>query len=421
MAYRKFRAKNTTKKSKTMFDQRGKYRNDAIPAKLKNKYPGLFRDFWFIENMYYGRINRSHQFILLDEDKLRPSSGEDGKSVFLADFVSHALDDFLTEHRKAFSTGKIQKNDEFLSEINPFKGYQRLLSAYDLYMTDVRDKIHKKMIASHGKIQNFDDFINFFLHEVFMMDQVMPLTLTGFIGSRFSSPLNTGLFVDLVDLSADDDEPKVTKIIDKPNFEFMMNNANKHGFMIDYNIPTRLCANIGSAQMESYMKLYNINSQSIFDDYYEQTYTLDHTYFMNYMRKFYNRFVSLRPNVRKETKKINYIIKKQKLSNYNLNLKYNEIYRINLYVDLRNYESGGRYSDALKETIKQNAISYFNISGLERALEYISYQYIGLLNDPYAFNGIMASRDAKKNNSFSRQDITEMLSDSVTDSRKTFY
>ena len=420
MSYRKFSASNTTKGTKNIFDERGKYRNEAVPSRLKNKYPGLFRDFWFIENMYYGRIDQNHKFILLDEDNLRSSSGEGGRAIYLVDFVSHALDDFLKEHRKAFSTSKIQKNDEFLSEINPFAGHKRLLTAYDLYMNDLRNKIHKKMIRAHNTIQDFDDFINFFLNEIFLMDQVIPVTLTGFVASRHSSPLGTGLFVDLVDL-ADDDAPKVTKVIDRPNFEFMMNNANRHGFMIDYNKPTRLCANLGSPQMESYMKLYNTNSSDIFNDYYSHIYTLDHAYFMNYMRKFYNKFVSLRPNIRKETKTFNYIIKKQKISIYELNNKYNENYRINLYVDLRNYESGGRYTDSLVELMKENALSYLNIQGLERALEYVDYQYIGFLNDPYAYNGVVTARNMVKDRSFSRQGLRDMLLDSVADSRKTFY
>jgi len=169
------------------------------------------------------------------------------------------------------------------------------------------------------------------------------------------------------------------------------------------------------------MKLYNTNSSDIFNDYYSHIYTLDHAYFMNYMRKFYNRFVSLRPNIRKETKTFNYIIKKQKISIYELNNKYNENYRINLYVDLRNYESGGRYTDSLVELMKENALSYLNIQGLERALEYVDYQYIGFLNDPYAYNGVVTARNMVKDRSFSRQGLRDMLLDSVADSRKTFY
>jgi hypothetical protein len=69
MAFRKFQAKNNTKNSKFVFDQRGKYRNEAVPQRYLNRHPGLFRDFWFIENMYYGRIDQNHRFLTLKPGK----------------------------------------------------------------------------------------------------------------------------------------------------------------------------------------------------------------------------------------------------------------------------------------------------------------------------------------------------------------
>jgi hypothetical protein len=429
MSYRKFKASNMTKKSRTLFNERGKYNNEGIPLLYRERYPGLFRNFWFIENMYYGRIDRAHKFILLKPEKLVPANGEQGSSIYLVDFAAHALGDFLREHQKAFSSSKIQKNDDFLSELNPHKGHRRLLTDYDLYITSLRNEIHPKMTRQHNSIKDFDDFINFFLNEIYSKDQITPITLTGFVASRFSSPMSSGLFVDLVELDPGDDTLKVSSIIDRPNFEFLMNNAVKHGFMIDYNIPTRLCANLGSGEMEKYMDLYGINSSNIFDNYYDHVYTLDHRYFMNYMRKFYNKFVGLRPNLRKEktldskNNKIHrYLIKKQKISQYTLDKVYDEKYRINLYVDLRNYESNNRYSDSLLEKLKENATEYLKIEGLDRALEYIDYQFVGFLNDPYGYNGFVLKEEAKKNNEqMSGQDLQELLNDSVTDSRKTFY
>jgi len=44
------------------------------------------------------------------------------------------------------------------------------------------------------------------------------------------------------------------------------------------------------------------------------------------------------------------------------------------------------------------------------------------LNDPYGYNGFVLKEEAKKNNEqMSGQDLQELLNDSVTDSRKTFY
>ena len=426
MAFRKFEAKNSTRGTRKIFNQRGKYRNEAVPPKFIQRHPGLFRDFWFIENMYYGRIDKQHRFLLVKPEKLAALEGDASQSIFVVDFFANALSDFLNEHRKAVSTSKIQKNDEFLSELNPFRGHVRLLSNFDLHMKSLRDRVHTKMVAKPNRVQNFDDFIEFFLEEIHNGDEITPMTLTGFISSRMSGPLNTGLFIDLVDFDTGDDDFKIASVIDRPNYEFFMRNCIKHGLMIDYNIPTRLCANLGSFEMNSYMKLNNTSFDTVFEDYYDQSYPLDHVYFMNYMRKFYNRYVGLRPHYKEEktidkknNKIFRYNIKRQRISQYELNTKYTDKYRLNLYCDLRNYETNQRYSKALLDSLKENSLRITNAQGLDSGLEYINNQFIGFLNDPYAYNGVVYMR---QNSDLSTgQDTAELLRRSVADSRKTFY
>ena len=76
----------------------------------------------------------------------------------------------------------------------------------------------------------------------------------------------------------------------------------------------------------------------------------------------------------------------------------------------------------MTDKIKENAVEYLNISGLDKALEYVDYQFIGFLNDVHAYNGFVIAQEAKQNNQqMSGQDLQELLNDSVTDSRKTFY
>jgi hypothetical protein len=83
---------------------------------------------------------------------------------------------------------------------------------------------------------------------------------------------------------------------------------------------------------------------------------------MDYMRKFYNRFVGLRPNIKKEktidqkNKKVfRFNIKRQRISQYELETKYGESYRLELYCKLRNYETVQRYSDSLLDVIISNS------------------------------------------------------------------
>ena len=134
MGFAEFKGSNSLKASRSLFNERGKYNNEGVPPRYLEKYPGVFRNFWFIENMYYGRINRNHQFIIPKQEKIRQLNGVDGKTIFLFDFVAHAVEDFLKEHDKALRASKIQKNDEFLSEMSAQKGYTSVLKEYDLHM-----------------------------------------------------------------------------------------------------------------------------------------------------------------------------------------------------------------------------------------------------------------------------------------------
>jgi len=426
MAFRRFEANNSTSGTRKLFNQRGKYRNEAVPARFIKRHPGLFRDFWFIENMYYGRIDPQHRFLILKPEKLKTVATGEGKTVSLVNFFADAVSDFLETHKKAISSSKIQKNDDILSQLNPFRGHIDLLTDFDLHMKDLRNQVHTEMVKQPNKVQNFDDFIDFFLNQMYNSDEVIPVTLTGYIASRFSGPLSTGLFLDLAELDSGDDDTKVSSVIDRPNYEFLMRNSISHGFMIDYNIPTRLCANLGSAEMASYMKLYDTNFDSVFEDYYDQSYPLDHEYFMNYMRKFYNRYVGLRPHFKKEktidkqnNKIFRYNIKRQRISKYELELKYEEKYRIKLYCKLRNYETEQRYAESLLDIIEQNSLRILDTNGLEPALAYINNQFIGFLNDPYAYNGFVYMRDKADNTT--GQETSDVLRGSVADSRKTFY
>jgi len=429
MSFRKFDGKNIEASSKTLFDERGKYSNEAVPFEINNRFPGVFRNFWFIENMYYGRIDRSHKFMILKEEKLATVDGADSKTIYMVDFAAQALSDFIREHKRAVTASKIQKNDEFLSELNPQRAHEPLLTSYDLHMNRLRDAVHTKMIQSTAEVTNFDEFIKFFVRETGQSGEPQPLTLTGFVSSRLCSPMTTGLFVNLVDLDPGDDKPKISSIIDRPNFQFVVDNALTHGFMIDYNDPTRLCANLGSLEMERYMQAYGTNSQSVFNDYYDTIYDIDHVYLMRYMKKFYNRFVRLRPNIRKEqtvNKKINkvfrYVEKRKILTDFELENRYGVDYRIELYATLRNRESGNRYSQALQDKIISNAKLYNKTSGVSRSLEYIDYQFVGLLSDPGAYNGFTAKKDIKASGQkTSGQDMEDLLRRSVAESRDTLY
>lgn len=428
MASRPFNASNSIRNSRKLFIERAKYRNDAIPKRLKEEYPGVFRNFWFIENMYYGKIDRLHRFLIPKQDKLKVLDIQGNNSIFLLDFVADAATSFLSDYEKALTNGKISKNSPYLSTVQILKGHTNILYDYDVHMTSIRDEVHEVMSQNHKNIINFTDFVEFFLSHVHEVTK-KPITLTGFIGSSLSPLTSTGLFLELTSLDYGRDQEKINNFIDDVNFTFFIKNCQKHGFLIDSNVPWRLCSNIGSLEMESYMLKYNVNSQTVFQEYYDLSYQRDIEYLFSYLSKFYNRFVELRPFIRKEkydpkfsSSTHRYVEKRRPITDFELQNDYSLSFRLDLYVNIRNIETGNRYSEQLKQIIKENAIAYANSIGLEAGMTYIDHQFVGFLNDRGAYNSLVISEELRKSNlNLTGQELHEVLHNSTVESRKTIY
>jgi hypothetical protein len=422
---RKFLGSNSQTRSRNLFNSRAKYRNYAISSRLIEDNPGIFRNFWFIENMYYGRIDPVHRTVVAKRSKMKTISGTDGTSVVVFDFVANAFQNFLKDHEKAAATSKIRKNDS-LNEISAKKGYQDPLSAYDLHFTSLAAKVLFKLKRNHSRINNFEDYVTYFLDYLYEIEKDSPITFTGFMASRFSSPLTTGLFIDLSKANYGEDAAKITDFIDAKNFNFFVKNCEKHGFMIDKNIPWRLCANVGSAEMDRYMSDVDTSFDSLFDDYYERPYEKDMKYFMDYMLKYYNRFIAIKPHVRKEVIKdgemYRYIIKRKQETKRTMNQKYDINYRSKLYVDLRNRETANRYDQAYTERIKANATQMAAIDSSGAVFDYIDKSFKGFLNDIAAHNGVKIIKSIKKKQEdYDGQELERVLKASVSESRKTIY
>ena len=426
MAVRKFFGSNTQPSSRKTFNERARYRNFVILPEISEKNPGMFRDFWFIENMYYGRIDLEHRFIMAKEELLTPIETENRESALVFNFVADAFKNFIKDYDKALSSGKIHKDDNFLAEVRAVKGYVSPVRKYDLHLASLEIKFQKQLFKDHRRVENFVDFVDYFLEYNMLKKDITPITLTGFMASHLCSPGSSGLFIELTELDYGFDKDKIDNFIDSPNFKFFVKNCSKHGFMIDKNVPWRICANIGSLEMARYMIKHNVSMDSIFTDYYTKFYMKDINYLMDYLLKFYNRFVSIKPYIRKEiydgSATYRFSKKRIRITKEHMNLLYDDSYKINLYINLRNWETYNRYSKSLIDRLKRNALDYFNLDGIEAAYDYIDRQFKGFLNDMGAYNAFMRKQEAKKENlEIIGQDIEDELLQAVAEARKTIY
>ena len=245
------------------------------------------------------------------------------------------------------------------------------------------------------------------------------------MNSSKSSPLNTGLFVDIENLRYDLDQQKIDSFYDDSNFKFYSNNCVKHGFLIDKNVPWRLCSSIGSKEMEKYMLKYDVTLDTVFDTYYDKTYKKDMKYILQYVVKFYNQFVSIKPTYRKSyylNKDISRVsMDRQKESSLGIEDKFTDKYKIDLYIKIRNKETNSRFEQSLLDKITITSFEYLKMEGIESSYDYIDRQFYGFLNDNGGYNSFILSRDLSSVNKITGQSVRDELTRSVEKFRNSIY
>ena len=236
--------------AKEMFVNRINYEIKAIET--STKYPNLV-DFNFAEKRFYGKVNRNFVPIVLFDRlnnlKSLPSTGETTESFRAINFVVDQFQQLSRQFDKCSLTGKISPEDKYLSKLRIYNAYTSVDQEYNSYLEDLQVSISNAIKNQNKEVTTFKQFLvevdNYF--EVVALDR--PFTLQHYIKSRFSSPLISGLSIEISDLDPTNDLEKVNNFFNSRNWEFYVNTCNSFGFMVDKNVPWRITADIGSKEM----------------------------------------------------------------------------------------------------------------------------------------------------------------------------
>ncbi len=233
--------------TKSLYQKRMKYR-----AVMKfEDFPAVTE--FIAEKRYYGRMSpRGVPVVLRSESLLSklPNGADATKSYKAIDFVAQMFNEMVIRFTKARQSGQINANDRFLSDLRVYRAYESPLAAYttyrNYYVTSVSDTLREEGSVYH----NMSDFMPLAMNILNVMAPQMPFTMPGFIKSRFSNIMQTGLAIEIADLSYDNDQDKITELLTSPNWKFFANMCNSYGFMIDMNIPWRIVADLESDAMK---------------------------------------------------------------------------------------------------------------------------------------------------------------------------
>jgi len=286
-----------------------------------------FADFWY-DRFLFGRINRAGDVIIPREDFLEPLPNKKNQDIRALEVVAVAFGDFRTYFNRHTNSNLIPNKNTLFASIEPSSAWQSIYDVYHEHMSMVYKVFRKHMrdVRGEDKINNFEDFAEeffIFCQNILVGSAKDPITLSGFLTSNLADPRCGGLTIDLFKARASNDLSKNNFFINDINFNFYVDAANKHGFVIDKNIPWRLHANLSSEYMkflmesEAFEVKYSIGQDNIFDVCYLKAYTMDLILLRKYMYDMYGSILSTTPAYTKQL----YCQKTQKIKTLLFNRK----------------------------------------------------------------------------------------------------
>jgi len=281
------------------FYQRGLYAETAYPELVPDPLD-TYSDY----NILYGRIDQNGSPIILAEDNLKQIIMPSGETRFVLDFVADAWNELVAHHRKAIRLRAIAIEQTVFRMMEPKRAWESVHPAYNEHMQNLYGVFVGDHLSSpiNQQIVDFDSFIRHFLDYCGKVAKTVPVTRTGFITSKYASPLSSGLMIELVEGKHDDDYAKYIGFIRDVNFDFFTNACRKFGFLVDKNAPWRIIADINSSYMRDKMRARGVEAEKVsevFNFYYLKSMNHEIENLKGFFFQMYELFVNQQPDVTK--------------------------------------------------------------------------------------------------------------------------
>jgi len=325
------------------------------------------------ENKYilHGRVDFEGNPVFVREYRGFSDITSANNSVHHAlDFVAEAFVDFRRYYYLAMKRGVISSNTRI--KFNVERAYESINQAYH----DHNDKFHTKAFrwltpSNTSDIVNFRDFCKFMIREVEKQKSPEPITRTGFLMSRHSSVLNTGLAIEISNKDYNDEFYKNEHYRSDPNFKFFVESAKKFGFLVDKNIPWRLIADLRTKPMQEYMDMVsNTSINRVFRDYYHYSFNHDLTSLRDYFKVYYDDFVLANPTISKLNGSCTQVIEREKQA-----VSPEPQFWIKAYAFLRAIEEKKPWTQAVFDNFVLRAIDAYKTGGISKAVRYINQEF----------------------------------------------
>lgn len=371
------------RKARRVFNLRQRFLSEIVPTADHDN----FYDSSLVA--HYGKVDDQGNIVYPSEKyfKTLPNPNKtSGNTFYVFNFVAQAFNDLRNYYIKGITTGIVKDDKTRLLE--PIRAWESMHKLYaeniqDLYSAVINDYMqtpNQLFDADNFYPKDFDHFVDSFKTFLSTVGSEVKLSRSSFILSTQCPLSTTGLAIEIGPVIGYSDTGRViTDFYSDPNFDFYMKALNKFGFMADIDYPGRIVANIGSPAMQAYMENYGITFDNLFELYYYRAGDYDYDLIKVYLYQFYNSYVTDYPiktvikdrgsvraskySVQSGNFRNNILpmptatsrlvcekttietIRRMKLTQSDLQDKYDDTYWLNIYIQMLNYELGSILDD----------------------------------------------------------------------------
>ena len=344
-------------------------------------------DFNFAEKALYGKVNRNFTPLVLNPNvsvlSRFKSTDVPEQNLQAIGFVVDAFEALAQQFKKAQQLGKIDSNDQYLTNLKVFKSYKNYNISYQEYQDQFITALQDKFDTSN--IHDFGHFIKELLRTVSIVTKTYPMSMPAYVKSKNNSLTNTGFAIEIADAPYDNDDQKISEFVESKNWEFYVNACNSYGFMIDINAPWRLIADIDSEAMIGYASQYGLtttdrildfNFKTVHNEFFNNLPSL----LLNLYNQIVPRFVLTFDDCGSKT------VRTQRYSLQSLQEKYSNDFFLDFYFKLRFSEEESHFSEAEKQRIMKDCIQLSRSTTTRNALN-VFEQYV---NQPFDYRGSLS-------------------------------
>ena len=345
-------------------------RNQAIPIVLRANIRGL-----------YGKVDTSG-FSVIPKEKyislIRVGEDQQHRTLQLTEECFREMAEY---YAKLETRGKLSSKSVTLKEILPKKAWTSQAVSYSAHLENIKMQFTSAKDTDLPEIRGYSTFEKTFME--YARSFQFPLTMSGYCASRLTSPLQTGLVIDLSDEDPSDDRVKHNGFITDPNFDVYRNVANRFGFRIDGHIPWRLYLDLNSPYVQEKMKKRGVaNLKEFFEKYYQRAAEMETTSMNQVMYQIYDFYYKqdstymLATSCQGGTKTKISILEREVVTIEKLDRRYSTNHWIRVYIYLRALETGRRWNQAHFEKVSKNAAEIHKYKGIERTISFLEPLFV---------------------------------------------